>query len=89
MNRSQTKRLTRAVYHWISFQNLCGRSMLFSESYLSQPIAEFILFHHSGKMTRELNHPAFRMLSSGRPKQVDFALLTRDANHVECVIEAK
>jgi hypothetical protein len=64
--------------------------MLFSESYLSQPIAEFVLLRHSGKIVREFNHPAFSKLSlHGRPKQVDFALLTRDTDHVECVIEAK
>jgi len=89
MNPIQTKRLTRAVHRWLSFQRMCGRSMVFSESYLSQPIAEFISNHHPGKIKPELNHPQFAKLSSGRPKQVDFALLTRNTADVECVIESK
>jgi len=63
--------------------------MLFSESYLSQPIAEFISAHHRGKIAPERNHPTFSNLSAGRPKQVDFALLTPNKGAVECVIEAK
>ena len=63
--------------------------MVFSESYLCQPIAEFISFHHPGKIKPELNHPQFATLTTGRPKQVDFALLTPNAADVECVIESK
>jgi hypothetical protein len=63
--------------------------MMFSESYLSQPIAEFISFRHSGRIVPEFNHPKFATLSPGRPKQVDFALLTPNTADVECVIEAK
>jgi hypothetical protein len=89
MQPSQTKRLAQVVHRWLSFQRLCGRSMVFSESYLSQPIAEFLSAHHTGRIAPERNHPIFANLSSGRPKQVDFALLTRDTGAVECVIEAK
>lgn len=63
--------------------------MVFSESYLCQPIAEFISFHHNGKIKPEHNHPQFITLTSGRPKQVDFALLTPNTGDVECVIESK
>lgn len=63
--------------------------MVFSESYLCQPIAEFISFHHAGKIKPELNHPKFVTMNSGRPKQVDFALLTPNTEDVECVIESK
>ncbi|WP_155632287.1 hypothetical protein [Burkholderia cepacia] len=89
MKPLQTKRLARAVHRWLSFQRMCGRSMVFSESYLCQPIAEFISFHHPGKIRPELNHPQFATLTSGRPKQVDFALLTPNTSDVECVIESK
>ncbi len=63
--------------------------MVFSESYLCQPIAEFISFHHPGKIKPEHNHPQFVTLTSGRPKQVDFALLSPQTEDVECVIESK
>ena len=63
--------------------------MVFSESYLTQPIAEFITVHHRGSISPEFNHPQFSTLSSGRPKQVDFALLTPNSSVVETVIEAK
>ena len=89
MHALQLKLLTRAVHRWLSFQRMCGRSMVFSESYLCQPIAEFISYRHSGKIHPELNHPAFAGLSRGRPKQVDFALLTPNTEDVECVIESK
>jgi hypothetical protein len=89
MKQSQMKRLARAVHRWLSFQRMCGRSMMFSEHYLSQPIAEFISFRHTGRIRPEFNHPAFATLLPGRPKQVDFALLTPNTQDVECVIEAK
>ena len=81
--------LTRAVHRWLSFQRMCGRSMVFSESYLCQPIAEFISFNHLGKIRPELNHPQFATSLSGRPKQVDFALLTPNSADVESIIESK
>ena len=64
--------------------------MLFSESYLSQPIAEFLLKHHRGRLSPEHNHPNFvGHGGAGRPKQVDFALLPKRGNRIEAVIEAK
>lgn len=89
MNNLQLKRLTKAVHRWLSFQKLCGRDVLFSESYLSQPVAEFISHHHSGKIEPEYDHPQFISLTAGRPKQVDFALTTRHKHSVSHAIEAK
>jgi hypothetical protein len=89
MSPSQAKRLTRAIHRWLSFQRMCGREMFFSERYLSQPVAEFTAAHHTGKVVPELNHPQFTNISSGRPKQVDFALITPNANSVDTVIETK
>ena len=63
--------------------------MVFSEAYMTQPVAEFISYHHAGKIQPELNHPLFAARNIGRPKQVDFALLTPTTKDVECVIESK
>jgi hypothetical protein len=63
--------------------------MVFSEAYMTQPVAEFISQHHAGKIQPELNHPLFATRNIGRPKQVDFALLTPNTEDVECVIESK
>ena len=89
MQDADLKLLVRAVHRWLSFQRMCGRSMMFSESYLTQPIAEFVSTHHSGIIVPELNHPQFAKSVVGRPKQVDFALLTRHSDKIECVIESK
>lgn len=89
MTSAQIERLPHAVHSWLSFQHACNRAVIFSESYLSQPIAEFVSVHHSGPIAPERNHPAFAHLNIGRPKQVDFALLTRDLHHFQVVIEAK
>jgi hypothetical protein len=89
MTPLQFEALPRAIGRWLSFQRFCGRDVMFSESYLVQPIAEFILHHHSGHIEPEYPHPAFKTGKRGRPKQVDFALLTPHARDVEQVIESK
>jgi len=56
---------------------------------LTQPVAEFISANHSGRIKPEHTHPTFATLSPGRPKQVDFALLTKNKESIETVIECK
>lgn len=89
MNPSEYRRLTRAVHRWLSFQQLCDRARVFSESYLTQPIAEFVSVHHNGDIQPEFTHPTFVKLGPGRPKQVDFALLTPNTRDVEAAVESK
>ena len=89
MTEAQVKNLAKAVGRWLAFQVLCGRDVLLSESYLSQPLAEFLLHHHSGTLATERRHPGLQRGGRGRPRQVDFVLLSRDAEAAEAVIEAK
>ena len=71
------------------YQNLLGRKVLLSESYLSQPIAEFLIHHHPGKVGLEFPHPVLNNPSPGRPKQVDFVLESPQRDAVVSVIESK
>lgn len=89
MNSSASVRLPEAVHRWLAFQSHCNRSDVFSESYLRQPVAEFVLANHSGKIKPEKNHPQFVNHLKGRPKQVDFALITKNSEATEAVIECK
>lgn len=89
MSPQQYAQLPRAVHRWLSYQKYCGRTALFSEAYLTHPIGEFVNFHHSGSIVPERDHPQFRRITQGRPKQVDFALLTPHTSNVESVIECK
>jgi hypothetical protein len=82
--------LGSAVLHWLCFQALCGRSPLLSEHYLSQPIGEFLLHHHSGDLNSELDHPNLNEAGRrGRPRQIDFCLSSRDRNRITAAFELK
>jgi len=89
-NGIDPKKLGAAVHHWLCFQNLCGRSELFSEHYLSQPIGEYLLHHHTGDLKTEMNHPNLNTGNQrGRPRQIDFCLLSRDIKAVTAAFELK
>ena len=89
MNERGAARLALAVQHWLDFQILCEREMLLSEGYLSQPVGEFLRAHHTGGIRAEWNIPNLRQPGRGRRRQVDYALLSRDAGRLTCAIEAK
>jgi hypothetical protein len=89
MTDADLRRMAKAVNRWLSFQVLCGRQTLFSESYLCQPLAEFLLHHHNGQLETEFVHPQLNHGRRGRPRQVDFVLLSPQTNAVDTVIESK
>lgn len=90
MNENKIKDLAACIVHWLNFQKLCGRNTLFSESYLNQPLGEFLLFHHSGELISEYNHPNLNIEKKiGRPNQIDFALLSRDLKNPTTLVELK
>lgn len=90
MESYRIEELGSAVLHWLSFQHLCGRSALLSESYLSQPIGEFLLHHHNGTMESEVAHPNLQNPSGkGRPRQIDFCLFSRDKGRMTTAFELK
>ena len=64
--------------------------MLLSEHYLNQPIGEFLLHHHSGELDAETDHPNLNQASRrGRPRQIDFCLLSRETLRITAAIELK
>ncbi len=90
MKDPRVAELGEAVLSWLSFQWLCGRSSLLSEHYLSQPIGEFLLYHHSGKLLPEFDHPNLNPQGKkGRPRQIDFCLESRDTNRITAAFELK
>ncbi len=89
MNENKARELGQAVHHWLAFQSLCGRVPLFSEAYLSQPVGEFCLSHHSGSLEPEWTIPDLRSGAPGRPKQVDYVLKSRDTKRLTAAVEAK
>lgn len=89
MNREVLRKMTYAVTRWLSFQELCGRSELFSESYLSQPIGEFLMSNYKGKLVPEANHPNLQPNSRGRPKQLDYTCWSPQSKAMVMAVECK
>jgi hypothetical protein len=83
------KKLPKSVNRWLGFQQYMGRDILFSESYIAQPVSEFLMYHHTGDLKTEYVHPLFSNAGPGRPRQVDYALLSPNKNDVICALEAK
>ena len=91
MKPEKFKCLGKAIHHWLSFQQLCGRDQLLSESYLNQPTGEFLLnAAASSHLQTEYDHPYLNEQGrQGRPRQIDFCLLSRDTQQLTTAIELK
>lgn len=89
MDATEFPNLAKAVNRWLSYQLLCGRGALLSEAYLGHPMAEFLIHRHSGQFETEEDHPVLNSPGPGRPRQIDYVLLTRDAGDLEIAIECK
>jgi|GEM_PF-6709122 len=89
MNEKTVEGLAGTVQSWLDFQISCNRKSLLSESYLAQPIGEYLQAHHSGKIQLEWTIPSLQQNTSGRPRQLDYALFSRDKNRIVTAIEAK
>lgn len=83
------EKVTAATAAWLDYQVICGRQMLLSESYLAQPIGEVLRVEHDGDVHAEFNHPIVTTPSRGRPRQVDYVLLGRNAGRLVAGLEAK
>jgi hypothetical protein len=89
MTESQARKLVEAVKNWLDFQILCKRDMLLSENYLAQPVGEYLKAIHNHGIQTEWNHPAFHNAKRGRPRQIDYAILSRNNKRLLAAIEAK
>ncbi len=90
MDKSALKPIVTVVNRWLTFQELCHRTPLFSEAYLGQPIGEFLLSNYrTGRFEPELNHPTLNSPRRGRPNQLDYALFSPGQNALVTAIECK
>lgn len=89
MNPAEIPNLAKAINRWLSYQLLCGRGALLSEAYLGQPTAEFLIHHHSGVFETEIDHPVLINPGPGRPRQIDYVLLTPNTGVLDTAIECK
>ena len=91
MKPEKINKLCEALHHWLRYQILCGREALLSESYLNQPTGEYLL--HAGKnshLRTEYTHPVLNTLGKkGRPRQIDFCLLSKEKKLLTAAIELK
>lgn len=89
LEKAHFESLAKALCCWLDYQILCGRGALLSESYLSQPVGEFLTFHYSGDFKSEYPHPQLKAPGRGRPRQIDYALFSRDKDILKYGIEVK
>lgn len=89
MDQSQFEKLGRVTLSWLDYQIDCGREALLGEHSLAQPAGEFLLTHYSGTVMSEFSHPMFAKAKRGRPRQVDYALFSREKELLEFGLEAK
>ncbi len=85
--------LARAVVHWLEYQSLCGRSELFCEAYLAQPIGEYCLSITPEHFEPEFAYPPIYQRGTTHPRLMDFAVFNRTQGaaqmHLSHAIETK
>jgi hypothetical protein len=91
MDKWNPQEMGKCVNFWLEYQILCNRKMLLSESYLAQPIGEYLRTIFSGEIEAEWNYPNIEREGArqGRPRQVDYALFGKNKNNPLTAIEAK
>lgn len=91
VTKNNMPELAGIIVNWLEYQNLLGKRELFSESYLNQPIGEFLLHYRDSKKSHlktEYNHPILNLIDrKGRPYQVDFLMKSMTA--ITVAIEMK
>ena len=82
--------ISLAVGAWMQYEFACGRSTLFSERYISAPIANALHHLYGKNVWAEYQHPvlAKEMKGRGRRPEVDFAVVDPYPD-AKCVLESK
>lgn len=75
--------LAEAVAHWLRFEHLCRRNVLFTERHMAHAIGQYLLVAHDGLVEPEAPHPELERRS------IDFAIRTEDRLRFQDVIETK
>jgi len=82
--------LARGIGGWLQFEHACQRAPLFSEKYLSYPIAQVLNTEFGADVHAEIRHPILgtKTPGRGRPPEIDFVVY--DDNHeIKVAIESK
>lgn len=82
------EKLTKGLAGWLSFERYCNHVGVFSEKYLTKPIADILIGTHGSYVLAELNHDLLRN-AKGRPRQVDFGVLDQGTDRPALAIETK
>lgn len=78
------------IGYWLNYEHLCKRRELFSESYLTIPIGQFLISRHGGLVKKEYPHPFLNdsIGKKGKKASIDYVVVNNDKS-IELAIETK
>jgi hypothetical protein len=86
------RQLAEGVGAWLHYQLRCGHLWLFSERFLTAPVAAILDSEQKGRVFAEFDHPVLAplMIGAGKRPKVDFAVVNpADYPKVICAVETK
>jgi uncharacterized membrane protein len=74
------RKLSEGVASWLAYEFACDRASLFSERYMSVPIANILSVYYKAAVHAEFKHPILAPYAQGRGRrpEVDFAVVPED-----------
>jgi len=81
--------LARGIAGWLQFEHSCHRASIFSEKYLSTPIAQILNTKFGKYVHAEIKHPILgsKSLGRGRPPEIDFVVYD-EKHEIKVAIES-
>jgi hypothetical protein len=75
---------------WLTFEQRCGRTDLFSEKSLAHPLGQLLQYRYSGRVYAEVEHPVLAPLKKGpgQKPRIDFAMVG-SAGLYDLIVETK
>lgn len=86
---SLARTLPHAVNSWLTFEYMCEKSALFSESYLAKPIGDYLSVKAHGELELEYDHDILKSLDRGRNAQVDYVVHKNGSKNIALALEIK
>jgi len=82
--------LARGIAGWLQYEHACQRAPIFSEKYLSYPIAQVLNTKFGANVHAEVRHPILgaNTPGRGRPPEIDFVVYN-DSQEIIVAIESK
>lgn len=86
----RANKIVTGLNAWLTFEQMCKRGPLFSESYLAFPIGQLLAARYGAALVAESPHPVLAPLRTGRgdKPRLDFAVYRQDKT-IELAIETK